>query len=583
MRAFCLALAVGGLGVLFASNGCVGDSQAPGPATDGGGSETGCTPTTCAAQMKNCGSLADGCGAMLACGSCMAPQTCGATNLCGNPDGPQVTSVSVDGSPGKQARQGIGTTTIHLGGTKLDGATSVTLGAGPSALIGTISADTASALTVIFTVPHGAPLGAQALTIVTPLGSQTVPAALTITEITSAPSGSDLPDGGVAAVGTTESPFRSLTKSESVAQAGDTILLKNGTYSSAASGETFGILTASGFGAYAGLVTLPAGVTVKGESTAGTLVVGPNKAAGSGVAFIITGAGTKIQTLTITKFDAAVLATGGSVELTKLHVHDNGTDGIYVRGTATATLDSVESDNNGAGGASLWDTASITFTGGRVHDNGNFGMLAYGSGSVTVTNTEFDANGGNGSGGPPQRGGINYYGALGATSAVTVTGAKFHDNNELGLRIGNALAGATVTVTNTTFARNPTLGLGVAGALRLTVRGSTFTDNTFGGTPCTNGDGVYIGDGPLALDLGAGVPAMPNTFSVTTRGTAGTCRSIGDHRAASSSAAIPIIITGDTFSPVMPPAGCSSTSLNDPTWYIANPGSCPATGNVISN
>jgi hypothetical protein len=55
--------------------------------------------------------------------------------------------------------------------------------------------------------------------------------------------------------------------------------------------------------------------------------------------------------------------------------------------------------------------------------------------------------------------------------------------------------------------------------------------------------------------------------------------------AASSGVGIPtiIVITGDTFSPVVAPAGCSSTQLNDPTWYIANPGSCPATGNVISN
>ena len=47
-----------------------------------------CTPTTCAAQGKDCGAIADGCGATLACGNCTAPQSCGArgtANLCEAP------------------------------------------------------------------------------------------------------------------------------------------------------------------------------------------------------------------------------------------------------------------------------------------------------------------------------------------------------------------------------------------------------------------------------------------------------------------------------------------------------------------
>src|SRR5262249_57345686 len=46
---------------------------------------TTCTPTTCAAQGKNCGTIADGCGGTLTCGSCTAPQTCGGrgvANVC---------------------------------------------------------------------------------------------------------------------------------------------------------------------------------------------------------------------------------------------------------------------------------------------------------------------------------------------------------------------------------------------------------------------------------------------------------------------------------------------------------------------
>jgi hypothetical protein len=48
----------------------------------------GCTPATCAALGKNCGAVSDGCGTMLSCGTCAAPETCGGgspgvANVCG--------------------------------------------------------------------------------------------------------------------------------------------------------------------------------------------------------------------------------------------------------------------------------------------------------------------------------------------------------------------------------------------------------------------------------------------------------------------------------------------------------------------
>lgn len=54
----------------------------------GGGAANvcGCTPTTCTAQGKNCGSIANGCGGTLSCGSCSGYQTCGGggtANVCG--------------------------------------------------------------------------------------------------------------------------------------------------------------------------------------------------------------------------------------------------------------------------------------------------------------------------------------------------------------------------------------------------------------------------------------------------------------------------------------------------------------------
>ncbi|WP_257462748.1 Ig-like domain-containing protein [Archangium lipolyticum] len=41
-----------------------------------------CTPTTCAAQGKNCGTLSDGCGGTLNCGTCSSGQACSPLNVC---------------------------------------------------------------------------------------------------------------------------------------------------------------------------------------------------------------------------------------------------------------------------------------------------------------------------------------------------------------------------------------------------------------------------------------------------------------------------------------------------------------------
>jgi hypothetical protein len=49
-------------------------------------SGSACTPTTCAAHSATCGTISDGCGGTLSCGSCTSPQTCGGggvANVCG--------------------------------------------------------------------------------------------------------------------------------------------------------------------------------------------------------------------------------------------------------------------------------------------------------------------------------------------------------------------------------------------------------------------------------------------------------------------------------------------------------------------
>jgi hypothetical protein len=63
--------------------GCLGTISGPAP---GAGIPDGCVPTTCAAGGKTCGSIDDGCGTVLVCGTCTGPETCGGggtANVCG--------------------------------------------------------------------------------------------------------------------------------------------------------------------------------------------------------------------------------------------------------------------------------------------------------------------------------------------------------------------------------------------------------------------------------------------------------------------------------------------------------------------
>jgi peptidoglycan/xylan/chitin deacetylase (PgdA/CDA1 family) len=78
------------------SDGCTGSlncGSCTAPQSCGGGGTSnvcGCTPTTCAAQGKNCGSISNGCGGTLSCGSCTSPQSCGGggtANVCGGGGG----------------------------------------------------------------------------------------------------------------------------------------------------------------------------------------------------------------------------------------------------------------------------------------------------------------------------------------------------------------------------------------------------------------------------------------------------------------------------------------------------------------
>ena len=66
---------------------CTGSSTCGGTGTANVCGQGACTATTCAALNLNCGQVSDGCSATLSCGKCVAPDTCGGgaqPNVCGH-------------------------------------------------------------------------------------------------------------------------------------------------------------------------------------------------------------------------------------------------------------------------------------------------------------------------------------------------------------------------------------------------------------------------------------------------------------------------------------------------------------------
>src|SRR5262245_59363200 len=96
------------------------------PQTCGGGgvanvcSAAAFTPTTCAVQGKNCGTIADGCGGTLGCGVCAAPQTCGgggAPNVCGAAATTATLTLTATGRGGERATSNPAGLSVPTGST----------------------------------------------------------------------------------------------------------------------------------------------------------------------------------------------------------------------------------------------------------------------------------------------------------------------------------------------------------------------------------------------------------------------------------------------------------------------------------
>lgn len=190
----------------------------------------------------------------------------------------------------------------------LDGATALELG---DLVVTKQPQSTDRQLVLALSVPHGATLGPRTLAFSAAGGPVSVEGVVTVGPIASSPAGAD------TGLGTTAAPFRTLARAVAVAGPGDTIQLADGTYG-AADGETWGY-------------TLPARLTVAGQSTAGTMLVAPPPpdATTPGASGLLATADLTVETLTLSGFDTAVSATApGTLAL----------DHVAVSGALTAAV-----------------------------------------------------------------------------------------------------------------------------------------------------------------------------------------------------------------------------------------------------
>ena len=319
-----------------------------------------------------------------------------------------VSSVQLQGA-GTQVRQGHGLVTVEVAGELLADIALAKLGS----LGGTVMTNNDIAATIDFDIPHGADLGWQTLQLSTGAGPVSFANAVEITPITSGPSGDN-----VGGVGTTEDPYRTLAFALTQTQPGDTVLLLDGTYTSA-DGEVWPTF-------------VPLGVTVRGESQAGTLLDGQL----AGVHGVILQDGTTLADLSITGFNYGTGMIAGSASVENVRAYQNATGGLIGVATAELNVTGGRFDQN-AIGITLRDTAILSMSGALVDNNSNSGVYLRDSASLDDSGSTMADN---------------PYGVFVSMNAsAQFAGSFVTDNTSNGLWVANS---AAATAEDSTFDGN---------------------------------------------------------------------------------------------------------------------------------
>jgi Protein of unknown function (DUF1565) len=276
-----------------------------------------------------------------------------------------VSSLTVQGGA-NQVRQGVGAVTLNVMGSNLERVTGATLGD----LKTTIGRSTTSTLEVGAVVPHGAVVGTKDLVLLTDGGSTVVPTALIVSNITSSPKGNDN-----TGLGTSEQPYRSLSKALSVSERGDTVQLQNGSYN-VLNGET----------KPNGSPNVPDGVHIVGESLAGTWLEGLDQT-DDGLVF----AGDAwVTNLSVGGYRNGIVSSAGVVNLENVLLVNNQV-GFQAAG-GTAKLKNTEVKSSSLDGVLVYGTATLEIVGGRIHDNQRYGCLVSQSARFKAAGLEVDNN-----------------------------------------------------------------------------------------------------------------------------------------------------------------------------------------------
>lgn len=183
--------------------------------------------------------------------------------------------------------------------------------------------------------------------------------------------------------GTVGAPYRTLTAAVSAATEGSTIVIANGDYS-AASGEAFPIDVS--------------GLTLQGQSTAGTIVSGTPAAL---VGLAIAGGETTVSDLTVTGFStttegANVRITSGTVRLEDVIVSDGAHRGVSIEG-GSVTLRSVTVTGSRDDNVVVRGAAALDVVDGLISDSINADGIDIGdTATLKLRTTEIVGNDGSG-------------------------------------------------------------------------------------------------------------------------------------------------------------------------------------------
>jgi hypothetical protein len=457
---------------------------------------------------------------------------------------PVVDSTTVSPSPTlRQGQEAVSMIlTRNAGG--LAGATAFDLG---GLVVAVQPQSTDARLVLAVSVPHGVALGARTLTFSDARGAVSVPNVVEVGAITSAPAGAD------TNLGTAAAPYRTVKRAVEAAGPGDTIQLMDGAYDATA-GETWSY-------------TVPASLTIVGQSTTGTKLSGPRTGGATtpGTIGFVAPAGLTMKSLTLSAFDTAIGATGpGALTLDALAVSNALTtavraDAAGVTVTVEGGMLAAEQDAILLGDhctSCALDVTNASLVGGLMPGHTvEISAMATGSQAV-LQHVDF-------------RGDIS---ALDATATLSVSTSMFKENGSDAESMIN-FGGRSLDVNDSTFTLlTDNFGINFAGQT-LTLSGVTIQGGNYGvyhlsGTAKVRGTqirdygfiGYYLAQGDL--DLGTATEPGDNAFSSGTTGPTVFGLYVDD-------VTHPVTSSNTTFNGVEPPAGTQAAGTSE---MIAVPG-----------